>query len=455
MTKVHFLGIGGSGTSAAAAIAQSQGYEVTGCDKIPNNEFTTQFTKDQLFKGHDPSHLEAVDILAITPAITSLDKDNPELVAAKEKEIEVLTWQEFTGKYLMKDKFVIAVAGTHGKTTTTAMIAKILEDLGEEPTVLIGAIVSKWGTNYRLGKKPNLDDAHVDENYVPKNYFVLEADEFNDNFLNYKADIAVVTNIEMDHPEYFKSFEHYKQSFYDFLLKTERIIVANLTDPAVAEILKDVMKESSVTSFDYTKSDYHLNLKVPGDYNHLNANAAYCVGLMLGLDPDKVKASLESYEGVSRRFEHIGQFNGVEVYSDFGHHPTEIKTTMEAARQKFPGKKLILIYEPHMFTRTKALFDDFVKVFKEIPVDKIIVTDIYPSREVDTGIVSSQQLVDSVIASPGSKSGVNSAKQSSQVVYIPKNQLINKLKEDSPENTVLFFMGAGDIDQFGRKIIAP
>src|SRR3989344_5976868 len=200
--KVHFLGIGGSGASAAAAIAQHTGFEVTGCDLDISNEFTTPFSLDQLLKGHSASHLKGgnVNILAVTPAIYSLDPTNEELMEAKRLGIEVLTWQEFMGKYFMEGKFVIAVSGTHGKTTTTAMIAKILEDAGLDPTVELGSIVPRWGTNYRVGKgKPALSGA--------EGYFVIEADEFNDNFLHLKPDITVVTNIEMDHPEYFKDFE--------------------------------------------------------------------------------------------------------------------------------------------------------------------------------------------------------------------------------------------------------
>lgn len=447
MTKVHFLGIGGSGASAAAAIAQSQGFEVTGCDKIPNNEFTTQFKPAQLTEGHDPSHLEGIDILAITPALTSLDPDNPELKAAKEKNlpagrhgIEVLTWQQFTGKYLMKNKFVIAITGTHGKSTTTAMIAKVLEDLGEDPTVILGAIVPSWKANYRIPKGRTGEEANVDEDYVLKNYFVIEADEYNDNFLSYTPDIAVVTNIEMDHPEFFKDFEDYKDSFFEFLLKVQRVIVANLQDPSVSEVLKDVMKESSVTSFDYTKSEYNLNLKVPGEYNNLNACAAYCVGLLLNLEPSRVKESLENYEGIGRRFEHLGKFKDAEVYSDFGHHPTEVKTTIEAARQKFPNKHLRLIYEPHMFTRTKALFEDFVKVFKELPADEISIMDIYPSREVDTGIITSQELVEAI--------GKESVKYAGTSEEFKK-----ELEQFAKEGDILFFMGAGDIDKFARSLV--
>ena len=352
--KVHFLGTGGSGISGAAAIAQSLGFEVTGCDLNPHNEFTTQFKPDQLFTGHSSQHLSShigsgnVDILALTPAIFSLDPNNPELLAAKEKGITVMTWQQFLGEYLTKDKFVIAVCGTHGKTTTTAMIAKTLEDANLDPTAELGAIVPSWKSNYRIGKGK---------------YFVVEADEFNDNFLHLKADITIVTNIEMDHPEYFENFEAVKESFKKFLLQTKQTIVANLKDPAIALILKDVMKQTSVTSFDYSNDDYNLNLKIPGEFNKLNASAAFRVGLLLGLNPQIIKESLQNYTGVGRRFEYIGDYKNAQVYSDFGHHPTEIKKTMEAARQKFPKQRIVLVYQPHMFSRTKALFDDFVNSY--------------------------------------------------------------------------------------------
>ncbi len=215
-TKVHFLGIGGSGASGAAAIAETQGFEVTGCDLNPHNEFTSVFKPDQLLTSHNPEHLAShtrgvnvnIDILAVTPAIFSLDPNNPELLAAKEKGIPVITWQQFVGEYSTRDKFVIAVCGTHGKTTTTAMIAKLLEDAGLDPTVLLGAIIPKWKTNYRIGKSK---------------YFVVESDEFNDNFLPTKPDIAVVTNIEMDHPEYFKDFEAVKESFKKFYSKPKKL----------------------------------------------------------------------------------------------------------------------------------------------------------------------------------------------------------------------------------------
>ncbi|MDO8619696.1 MAG: Mur ligase family protein, partial [Candidatus Daviesbacteria bacterium] len=372
--NVHFLGIGGSGASAAAAIAESLGFEVTGCDLNPHNEFTTQFKSAQLSTGHSASHLTSgnVDILAVTPAIYSLDPNNPELREASKRSIKIMTWQQFLGEYLTKDKFVITVCGTHGKTTTTAMIAKMLEDAGLDPTVELGAIVPKWKTNYRIGKsKQNVLSG-------AEGYFVVEADEFNDNFLHLRPDITVVTNIEMDHPEYFKDLEAVKLSFKKFLLQTKNTIFANLKDFNVAEIIKVVMKESKITCFDYSNNEEKFNLKIPGEFNQLNASAAFKVGLMLGIEPEIIKKSLENFTGAARRFEFIGDYSGAKVYSDFGHHPTEIEKTMEAAREKFPKERILLVYQPHMFSRTKALFADFVKVFQNLPVDKAFIMDIYP-----------------------------------------------------------------------------
>lgn len=381
--RIHFLGIGGSGASAAAAIAKTQGYEITGCDLE--------------LQGHSPTHLKNIDLLAVTPAIYSLDPQNPEFLEAKKLGIPVMTWQEFMGKFLQKNKFVIAVAGTHGKSTTTAMIGTLLENAGLDPTVELGAEVSKWKANYRIGKSK---------------YFVIEADEYNDNFLNFNPDIAVITNIEMDHPEYFKDFAAVKKSFDKFKNQSKKVF--DQPDPKLI----------------------NFPLQVPGDFNVLNASLAFQVGLLLRIDPLKIKQSLSGYAGAGRRFELLGKFKGAKIYSDFGHHPTEIKVTMEAARQKFPNNRIILIYEPHMFTRTKAFFKNFVKVFREIPVDKIIITDIYKSRETDKGLVTSKQLADAA------------GKQ-----YIAKNQLNDYLEKELKENDVVFFMGAGDIDKIVKELL--
>lgn len=422
--NIHFLGIGGSGASACASLAKAQGFEISGCDKEVHNEFTEGFDKSQLFSGHDPKHLEGVDILAVTPAIFSLDANNEELLKAKGENIPVMTWQQFLGEYLTKDKFVIAVCGTHGKTTTTAMISQILEDANLDPTVELGAIHPKWKTNYRVGKGK---------------YFVVEADEFNDNFLHFKPNITVVTNIEMDHPEYFKDLKSVKESFKRFLLQTEGAIVANLKDGNVAEVLKIVMKASSVSSIDYTKNELNLNLKIPGNFNQENASAAFSVGLLLKIDTQKIRESLENYSGAGKRFEYIGKFMKAEVYSDFGHHPTEIEKTMEAAREKFPDKKIWLIYQPHMYSRTKALFEDFVKVFKKLPVDGVAILDIYPSREIDTGLVSSKDLVKAI--------------NQKNVEYGIWDELKKTIPSYISENDILFFMSAGETDKYARELV--
>ncbi len=445
--KVHFLGIAGSGASATAAIAQARGFEVNGCDNHPYNEFTTTFKPNQLLAGHSSNHLDNIDIIAATPAIFSLDPNNPEIKTAKDKGMEVLTWQQFLGKYLLKDKFVLSVCGTHGKSTTTAMIGLMLEDAGLDPTVILGAIVPGWGSNFRIGKgEPVLSG---------EGYFVVEADEYNDNFLNYPTNITVVTNIEMDHPEYFQNFDSYKESFYKFLLQTKNAVVANLLDPTVSELIKHLMKghaglkeaaiarkyvdrQKCVQYLDYSKNELNFPLKVTGVHNKLNAQAAVQVGLLLGIDPAAIHKSLANYQGIGRRFEYLGKYKGADVYSDFGHHPTEIKVTINAAKEKFPNRKLWLVYEPHMFSRTKILFDDFVKVFKALPADQTIILDIYPSREVDTGKVKSWQIVQSV--------------KKPNVRYNSPEEVKETLNREVKTGDVVFFMGAGDIDKLARKL---
>lgn len=427
MKHIHFLGITGSGASAVAAIAQARGYKVDGCDKQLSEEFGSYFNKNQLMTGHSSSHLTSgnTDMLVITPAVLSLDPDNEEIVEAKKLKIPILTWQEFLGKHLLKNKFVIAVSGTHGKSTTTAMVAKVLEDAGLDPTIVLGAVVPEWGKNHRVGKSK---------------YFVIEADEFNDNFLNYTPDIAVVTTIEIDHPEYFKDFDAVQASFIRFLSSAKDLIIANVSDPGVGEVLKVVMKTSGVTCIDYSKSDFNLNLKVIGSYNRLNASAAFHIGLNLGIDVEIIRESLESFAGIGRRMEKIGEINGAQVFSDFGHHPTEIKVTLEAVKQEYPDKRIITVFQPHMFSRTYALFTDFVQVFKELHIDLAYILDIYPSREIDTGKVTSKQLVEAI--------------NKESVIYIESyDNALKKVKKEAKKGDIVIFLGAGDTHKLARQFL--
>lgn len=419
---VHFMGIGGSGASAVAAIAQAQGYQVSGCDRNIHNEFTTPFERNQLQTGHDPKHLQTVQLLAISPAIRALDPHNPELAQAFKFGIPTITWQEFMGKYLEQNKTVIAICGTHGKSTTTAMTGLLLEDNQLDPTVELGAIVPKWQKNYRLGESK---------------YFVTEADEFNNNFLVSHPDITIITSIEMDHPEFFASFDDYLESFIQFLSQTKKLIIANMADPNVAEAVKYAMKQTSAAVVDYSKSQFNLELKVPGHHNLMNANAVFHLGLALGIDTADIKHSLETYSGLGRRLEQIGTVHGAVVYSDFGHHPTEIEVTIAALKDNYPDQKIILIYQPHMFSRTKALFDNFVATFKKLPVEKLLLTEIYPSREVDLGLVKANDLVQ---ATGGKTELVADTKQFDAV-----------LKPYLDQHHIIVFMGAGSIDETGRQ----
>jgi len=459
LKKVHFLGIGGSGISAIAKIAEAQGFEISGCDIDPNTEFTSAFRQNQLFQGHSASHLychpepftplegklregsnsnidsslitqndKVIDILAVTPAIYSLDPDNLELLEAKKKGIEILTWQEFMGKYLENNKFVIAVCGTHGKSTTTAMIGKILEDAGLDPTVELGAIVPEWGNNYRIGGSQ---------------FFVTEADEFNDNFLSTHPDITVVTTIEMDHPEYFKDFESYKKSYSTFLGQTKKTIVANLSDRGVTDVITLHTGSHSRCvgiTIDYSKKVIDFDLKIPGEFNILNASAAYQVGLALGIQPEVIRQSLENFTGINRRFEKIGEAYGAQIYSDFAHHPTEIKVTLKAVREKFSDKKITVVFQPHMFSRTKALFADFVDVLKKSPVNQTYVLDIFPSREVNTGLVNTKQLIEAI--------------NQENVKYIASSdELLNLLSKEIKSGDIVIFMGAGETDKIAKELV--
>lgn len=419
---VHFLGIAGSGTSSCAAIAKSYGYKISGCDLSPTDEFTKPLEGVEILKGHSGSHLTNADLLVVTPAIFSLDPNNEELAQAKKRKIKTLTWQQFLGRNLAKDKFVIAICGTHGKSTTTAMVGQLLEDANLDPTIMLGANVKQWGGNFRIGQTK---------------YFVIEADEFNDNYMSLTPEVSIVTNIEFDHPEYFKDFAVYKRSFQNFLHKTKKMILANLEDNGTKETLLEKGAQYGIffkPVTDYSKNLIDFSLKVIGSHNILNASAAYQVGVALGINPKVIKSSLENFDGIDRRIEYLGNINGAKVYSDFGHHPTEIKVTVQALRQKHHDREVIVLFQPHMFSRTKALFSDFVEVFRNLPVKKTYILDIYPSREVDTGLVDSKQLVKAV-----GKENVQYSRDLSKTFSELTSQLTN--------HHLVIFMGAGDIDQ--------
>ncbi len=379
---IHFMGIGGSGASACAAIAANYGFQVSGCD-IAKSKYLAPLKKIEISAGHNKNHLKNCQMLVITPAILKFDPKNEELIYAKKVKIPILTWQEFMGKFLQKDKRVIAVAGTHGKSTTTAMIGHILADAGLSPTVEIGAMDLSWRANFRTGKG---------------DIFVCEADEYNNNFLNYKPEILAITNIEFDHPDFFKNQEAVFQSFIKFV-KSNPNLKSLFVAPGEVGIRKFLVKlkglKKTVKYLELVEfPERRFKLKLAGEHNLTNANLAAAVAKRLGISEKLVKKSLENFDGLERRLEFVGRLDKTKIFDDFAHHPRELETTFKTLKQQFPKAKTCLVFQPHTYSRTKALFSHFVKVFKNSKADRIIFTDIFASREKNDLGVSSHDLAE-------------------------------------------------------------
>lgn len=385
--KIHIIGINGSGAKAVAYLASKYGYEVDGCDKDSG--------------GHSTSHLEGVDLALISPALL-YSKPLPEEVTSAKKKGILMSWQEFVGKYLMKDKYVIAVCGTHGKSTTTAMIGQIMEEAGYDPTVLVGGYVPKWKANARYGKSK---------------YFVIEADEFNDNFLNYKPDIIALNNVEFDHPDYFKNIDDVLKSFDKFKkqLKPGGVIIET--------------KDLANTKF---------KLKLLGEHNQKNANMAYAVCKKVGVSPSVITKALENFKGVGRRMELIGERNKTSIYDDYAHHPTAIKSTLNALREKYPKQKILAVIEPHGYKRTKALLPLYKNVFDG--VDKVIIGPIFKARDKVDPNFSTQEIV-----SLNKDKDVLALENEDEVL---KNTRLALAKYD-----IIIFMGAGNSSLWAKKLL--
>ncbi|MBI2327213.1 NTP transferase domain-containing protein [Candidatus Curtissbacteria bacterium] len=384
--KIHIMGAAGAGASAILSIAKSYGYEVTGCDLNPASPYT-QNLKIDIAKGHSRSHLIGIDLLVISPAVEKFNSQNLELVYASKGKIPIISWQKFQGEYLQKNKFVIAVAGAYGKSTTTAMIAQILIDAGLDPTCEIGAKVLGWETNFRVGKSK---------------YYICEADEYNDNFLYYHPDIAVILNIGWDHPDFFKTREAVINSYKKFIenIKPGGTIILGSV-PTTKELIEstrapikgtDPAKTRVVKVKDFTE----LKLSIIGDFRKENAKAALTVAKILKIDPKLAKKSVESFSGLCRRLEYKGTINQVRVYDDYAVQPYTILKTSNALKEKSLNKKVVLVFEPHTFSRIETFFADFVKSLKESKVDQILITDVYPAREKGDKVILAQKLARSV-----------------------------------------------------------
>lgn len=390
--RIHFVGIGGAGMCGIAEVLSNLGYTVSGSD-IRESTTVEQLRKQgiDIAIGHADTHIAGSDVVVVSSAVNS---DNPEVVAASRARIPVVRRAEMLAE-LMRYRHGIAVAGTHGKTTTTSIITNIFADAGLDPTFVIGGKVNSAGSNAKLGES---------------RYLVAEADESDASFLHLQPMVSVVTNIEADHMgTYGGDFERLKQTFIEFLhnLPFYGIAVVCIDDPVVRDILPKVARQVLTYGFNEdadfrireVKADglrthfevvrrtagdaLKLTINQPGEHNVLNATAAVAVATDEGIANEHILRGIETYQGVGRRFQLFGEqpleSGTAMLVDDYGHHPTEVLATIKAVRQAWPGRRLLMIYQPHRFTRTRDLYDDFVRVLTE--VDMLLMLNVYAAGE--------------------------------------------------------------------------
>ncbi len=397
--KVHFIGIGGIGVSAIARMMLAEGNKVSGSDQSASEIVTALSTLGVDIKfGHAAGNIPAdLDLVVYTIALAD---DNPELVEAKRRGIEALTYPEMLGR-ISADKYTIAVAGTHGKTTTTAMLAQIFIDAGLDPTVIVGSLLKDSHSNFIAGKSK---------------YLITEACEYRRSFLNLKPRILVITNIDNDHLDYYKDLADIQSAF--------------------AELAAKVPPDGYlITEKEYSKINPDFELKVPGEHNVKNAQAALAVANVVGISRSISLGALNKFSGTWRRFEFKGRMpSGALVYDDYAHHPTEIKATLQAARE-VAKKKIIVVFQPHLYSRTKLLFGDFVKSFSE--ADEVIILPIYAAREPLDPSITSQMLAEAIggLSLPGFE------------------EVATYLAAHANSDNLVITMGAGDIASLPKLLL--
>ena len=412
--------------TALAQIFQSQGIEVLGSD-TKEKFFTDQVLKRlkiKVIEGFNKKNIPLdIDLVITSVAYLSQGVKNPEVNYVKKQGLPLLTYAQVLGKFF-HEKYGLAVAGTHGKSTITAMLGLILEEAGFDPTVIVGTRVIQWQSNARAGHSK---------------YLVAEADEYRNNFLHYSPQVLVLTSLEYDHPDFFKSFQEYKESFQRLVQKIPvgGFIVANGQDNHI----KEVIKKAKCRVVEYMPDQLKIKLKTPGQHNLLNASAAMTVALELGVKLKTIKKALTDFQGTSRRFEIKGQSKGILLIDDYAHHPTEIQVTLKAAKEFEPQKKIWAVFQPHTFSRTEALLKDFGSSFEQ--ADQVIILDICGSAREKLGNVHAQDLVKEIRKYKEDK-----------VKYIPTIAKAAKyLKKQAHAGDMILTMGAGDVWKLSEFLI--
>lgn len=392
LSAIHFVGIGGIGMSGIAEVLHNLGYRVQGSDASDNaNAKRLRDLGMKIFVGHDAAHLGDAEVVVVS---TAIQRDNPELMAARERRIPVVRRAEMLAE-LMRLKTCVAIAGTHGKTTTTSLVATLLDAGHFDPTVINGGIINAYGTNARLGAGE---------------WMVVEADESDGTFLKLPADVAIVTNIDPEHLDHFKTFDAIKEAFRTFVenLPFYGFAVLCLDHPTVQELVGKIEDRRVITYGENPQADVRLSkidlkggqsrfsvtirdrkggkstmiddlvLPMPGHHNALNATAAIAVAFHLGMAPDDIRKALASFGGVKRRFTKTGEWQGVMIYDDYGHHPVEIAAVLKAARAS-TSHQVIAVVQPHRYTRLHSLFEQFSTCFND--ADHVIVAETYAAGE--------------------------------------------------------------------------
>jgi UDP-N-acetylmuramate--alanine ligase len=458
MARVHFIGIGGSGLSAIARLLLERGDTVTGSDRVLS-PFASELQKAgaTVYIGHHPRNITGADWVVRSSAIPD---DNPEVRAAELANIPVYKRADLLGQ-LMVDKVGIAVAGTHGKTTTSAMIAWVLTELDRDPSFIVGSTLNNLGVN-----------AHAGEGAA----FVIEADEYDRMFLGLKPRIEVVTSIEHDHPDIYPSFEDMYAAFESFvdLLPVDGTLIVCADDSGAASLINHARQESKAVvgytvqgemtinspnwiqartlkanplggfSFDVASnltgslSSVKVDLQVPGVHNVRNALAVLAVVELLGLSVQGAAEALAKFTGTGRRFEIRGEVGGVTIIDDYAHHPTEILATLAAARARYPERRIWAVWQPHTYSRTQTLFTEFSRAFKD--ADEVIVSEVYVSREPKQEFTSAE---------------IVSGMPHASARYIETLKEISQyLIENLHPGDVLLVLSAGDADQISTDVLA-
>lgn len=419
--KVHMIGVGGIGMSGLARLFLHEGKGVSGSDRAPS-DITNALEKEgvRFFAAQVADNIaNDIDLVVYTEAMS---KEHPEMVAARALGVPMMNYFEALG-LVANQYYLIAIAGTHGKTTTTAMLIDVLEEAGLDPTAIVGSLRSKTKSNYRAGKSK---------------YFVVEACEYRRDFLYLEPDVLIVTNVEAEHLDYYNDLTDVQTAFRELAMKVRDggAVIAETANPNLQPVLTGL----SCEVIDYKKHfDLTLPLKVPGVHNRMNAAAALAAAAKLGSDTSVAKAALANFSGTWRRFEHKGTLNGAPVYDDYGHHPTEISATMAGVRELYPDQKIITVFQPHLYSRTAELFDDFVAALAKS--DRVILTHVYDARDTGKSGATGESLAEAV------------KQQNPDTAYVENfDDIVTELRNTVTEGDVVLVMGAGDVTKIAAEL---